>query len=231
MGLNNILQSADAVFFAVLFILISMSIVSWYIVFSTSLKIKKQRKFYQNFYQEITKNFTNPSLSWVEEFYFNQKNFSYSKNNFSCIDKLLLTTKNIAPIIDQYISHDSKKEIITLHLTQTLDEIRYWLDRGLTILASIGSCSPFIGLFGTVWGIYHALENIASKGSAGLNVVAGPIAESLVATAIGLFTAIPAVLAYNYFVRANRLLIQNLRHIAEQITVYLSNNHSKNNAK
>lgn len=110
-----------------------------------------------------------------------------------------------------------------MHLTQTLDEIRFWLDRGLTILASIGSIAPFVGLFGTVWGIYHALSKISAQGSVGLNVVAGPIAEALIATAIGLATAIPAVLAYNSFVRLNRLLIQNLRHLAEQITVYLSN--------
>ena len=74
-----------------------------------------------------------------------------------------------------------------------------------------------------MWGIYHALSKISAQGSVGLNVVAGPIAEALIATAIGLATAIPAVLAYNSFVRFNRLLIQNLRHLAEQITVYLSN--------
>ena len=102
------------------------------------------------------------------------------------------------------------------------DEIRVWLDKGLTILASIGSVSPFIGLFGTVWGIYGALNNISSQGSAGLDAVAGPMGEALIATAIGLFAAIPAVLAYNTFVRLNRLLVQNLRHLAEQMTVYLS---------
>lgn len=107
-----------------------------------------------------------------------------------------------------------------MHLIQKLDEIRFRLDHGLTILASIGSSAPFIGLFGTVWGIYHALTDIASQGNAGLNVVAGPMGEALIATAIGLFAAIPAVLAYNAFVRSNRLLVQNLRHVAEQITIY-----------
>ena len=97
----------------------------------------------------------------------------------------------------------------------------------MTVLASIGSSSPFIGLFGTVWGIYNALSNIAIQGNAGLSVVAGPMGEALIATAIGLFAAIPAVLAYNSFVRLNRLLVQNLRHIAEQITVYLSNEAQK----
>lgn len=115
-----------------------------------------------------------------------------------------------------------------MHLLQTLDEIRSSLDKGLTILASISSSAPFIGLFGTVWGIYNALASIAVQGNAGLSVVAAPMGEALVATAIGLFAAIPAVLAYNTFVRLNRLLVQNMRHVAEQLTVYLSNSNIKN---
>ena len=109
-----------------------------------------------------------------------------------------------------------------MHLVQTLDSNRLWLDKGLSALASIGSSAPFIGLFGTVWGIYGALTEIATAGDASLNVVAGPMGEALVATAVGLFTAIPAVLAYNAFVRKNRVLVQDLRHVAEQLTAYLS---------
>lgn len=75
------------------------------------------------------------------------------------------------------------------------------LESGLSVLASIGSTAPFIGLFGTVWGIMHALKDISATGSAGLDVVAGPIGEALIATAIGIATAVPAVLAYNYFLR------------------------------
>lgn len=111
-----------------------------------------------------------------------------------------------------------RKESRDLHLSQGLDVIRAWLDKGLTILASVGSSAPFIGLFGTVWGIYGALTRIAAEGNASLNVVAGPMGEALVATAVGLFAAIPAVLAYNAFVRMNRLLMQDLRHIAEQLS-------------
>jgi biopolymer transport protein ExbB len=75
------------------------------------------------------------------------------------------------------------------------------LENGIAVLASIGSTAPFIGLFGTVWGIMNALTNISDTGSAGLDVVAGPIGEALIATAIGIITAVPAVLAYNYFIR------------------------------
>lgn len=110
-----------------------------------------------------------------------------------------------------------RKDGRELHLSQALDAIRTWLEKGLTILASVGSSAPFIGLFGTVWGIYGALTRIAAEGNASLTVVAGPMGEALIATAVGLFAAIPAVLAYNGFVRANRLLMQDLRHIAEQL--------------
>lgn len=83
------------------------------------------------------------------------------------------------------------------------------LESGISVLASIGSTAPFIGLFGTVWGIMNALKNISATGSAGLDVVAGPIGEALIATAIGIITAVPAVLAYNYFIR--RLKKSNAR--------------------
>ena len=109
------------------------------------------------------------------------------------------------------------EESIGVYLAQALDNARVRMDRGLTLLASIGSSAPFIGLFGTVWGVYQALTRIAAEGNAGLNVVAGPMGEALVATAIGLFAAIPAVLAYNAFVRTHRVTVQELRHIAERL--------------
>jgi biopolymer transport protein ExbB len=82
------------------------------------------------------------------------------------------------------------------------------------MLASIGSTSPFVGLFGTVWGIMHALQDIGQAKSASLDVVAGPIGEALVATAIGIAAAIPAVLAYNFFLRRIKLAEADLEYFA-----------------
>lgn len=130
------------------------------------------------------------------------------------------TAKGAVSALLQAAQGRETKELMEMHLAQALDGIRNRLDKGLTILASVGSSAPFIGLFGTVWGIYGALTRIAAEGNASLNVVAGPMGEALIATAVGLFAAIPAVLAYNAFVRANRLLIQNFRHIAERLVVY-----------
>jgi biopolymer transport protein ExbB len=214
MNLLNIWQQSDAIVNMVFIILIIMSILSWYVIFYKTLKLKKEYGFYKNFCQEIANK---------KEWFLNIDSIASNQQSKCSTTLILKRVSALKTTLENYKSHEAKKEILTMHLTQTLDEIRFWLDRGLTILASIGSIAPFVGLFGTVWGIYHALSKISTQGSAGLNVVAGPIAEALIATAIGLATAIPAVLAYNSFVRFNRLLIQNLRHLAEQITVYLSN--------
>lgn len=99
-------------------------------------------------------------------------------------------------------------------LRQTVQNLQRKLEGGQAILASIGSTAPFVGLFGTVWGIMHALTEISKTGSASLDVVAGPIGEALIATAIGIATAIPAVLAYNFFLRRMRLAVADLENFA-----------------
>ncbi|WP_144109936.1 MotA/TolQ/ExbB proton channel family protein [Paraburkholderia sp. BCC1886] len=95
-------------------------------------------------------------------------------------------------------------------LKDVLDDYVARLQGGLAVLASIGSTAPFVGLFGTVWGIYHALMAIGSSGAASLDHVAGPVGESLVMTAFGLFVAIPAVLGYNAASRGNKAVIHSM---------------------
>lgn len=98
---------------------------------------------------------------------------------------------------------------------QQLQNIARSNEKGLTELATVGSASPFIGLFGTVWGIKNALTEIGKAGQAGLDVVAGPIGEALIATAIGIAVALPAVLAYNYFLRQMNLRTTELENFCE----------------
>jgi biopolymer transport protein ExbB len=105
-------------------------------------------------------------------------------------------------------------QLIERTLSQQILKEKAKMDSGLGWLASFGSTSPFVGLFGTVWGIMHALQEISKKGSASLEVVAGPIGEALIATAIGIGVAIPAVLAYNFFVRLNKASLAKLEHFA-----------------
>ena len=210
MNFAHVFAQGNAVLIAVFLLLIGMSFVSWYIIFWKGMLLRREYLAYKKFHNDHIK-----IQNWPASGAFGEVE---GLTNF-----LIKEVKNLETILPQYKNHDAKKEILTMHLLQVLDEVRSSLDKGLTILASIGSSAPFIGLFGTVWGIYGALQNISAQGNAGLSTVAGPMGEALVATAIGLFAAIPAVLAYNSFVRLNRLLVQNLRHVAEQLTVYISN--------
>ncbi len=116
-------------------------------------------------------------------------------------------------------SHD---EFITRSMRRSLAQTMAQLDSGLSVLASVGSVSPFVGLFGTVWGIYHALATISASGQATLDKVAGPVGEALIMTAIGLAVAIPAVLAYNAFVKSNRNTMANLEGFAQDLHVLLT---------
>jgi biopolymer transport protein ExbB len=104
-------------------------------------------------------------------------------------------------------------------LSQQVRKEQHKLESGLMLLASIGSTAPFVGLFGTVWGIMNAMENIARSGSAGLEVVAGPVGEALMATAVGIAAAVPAVLAYNYGVRVTRLAVAEMDRFANDFLV------------
>jgi len=109
-----------------------------------------------------------------------------------------------------------RREMLHHALRQQIHLCQARLENGMAVLASVGSTSPFIGLFGTVWGIMGALKSITASGSAGLDVVAGPIGEALIATAMGIAAAIPAVLAYNYFLRKVRLAVTEMEHFADR---------------
>lgn len=98
-----------------------------------------------------------------------------------------------------------RQELLDRRLRQQIHKEKSSLESGLAVLATIGSISPFVGLFGTVWGIMGALTNISKSGSASLEVVAGPIGEALVATAVGIAVAVPAVVGYNFFIRRNKV--------------------------
>ena len=113
-------------------------------------------------------------------------------------------------------------ELITRTLRQEINRVSARLESGLTLLASVGSTAPFIGLFGTVWGIYHALAAVSAAGTVQIDKVAGPVGEALIMTALGLLVAIPAVLAYNAFTRVNRITLAELDGFAYDLHAYLT---------
>lgn len=118
-------------------------------------------------------------------------------------------------------------ELLTRCLNNVIDEEMTRAEHGLTILATTGSAAPYIGLFGTVWSIYHALVQIGMSGQGTLDKVAGPVGEALIMTALGLAVAIPAVLAYNAFQRANRLWLNRLESFAHRLYLRLTVEHGQ----
>ncbi|HCY15240.1 MAG: biopolymer transporter [Curvibacter sp. GWA2_64_110] len=118
--------------------------------------------------------------------------------------------------------HDSLdvSDWVTRCLRNSIDHSTARLQSGLAILASVGSTAPFVGLFGTVWGIYHALMSIGMAGQATIDKVAGPIGEALIMTALGLAVAIPAVLGYNALVRGNKAILGQLNSFAHDLHAY-----------
>jgi biopolymer transport protein ExbB len=115
-----------------------------------------------------------------------------------------------------------RSERVTRVLRQRINQAAARLEAGLTFLASVGSTAPFVGLFGTVWGIYHALISIAAAGTVSIDKVAGPVGEALLMTAFGLAVAIPAVLAYNAFTRVNRLVLAQLDGFAHDLHAFVT---------
>ena len=118
-------------------------------------------------------------------------------------------------------SHIPMNEWIPMSITAAVDRVHASTQKGLAFLATVGSTSPFVGLFGTVWGIYHALTAIGVSGQASIDKVAGPVGEALIMTAIGLAVAIPAVLAYNWLARRNKAIMDEVREFSEELNAVI----------
>ncbi|MET3602566.1 biopolymer transport protein ExbB [Sphaerotilus sulfidivorans] len=110
---------------------------------------------------------------------------------------------------------------ITMSIQRAIERVQGRLQNGLALLATVGSTAPFVGLFGTVWGIYHALTAIGVAGQASIDKVAGPVGEALIMTAIGLAVAVPAVLGYNWLVRRNKAVMDEVRGFAADLHAVL----------
>lgn len=113
-------------------------------------------------------------------------------------------------------------EFVTRALRRAVQRVSAKLDSGLAVLASVGATAPFVGLFGTVWGIYHALIGIGFTGQATIDKVAGPVGEALIMTAFGIAVAVPAVLGYNFLLRAHRVIAAELDGFAHDLHAYLA---------
>lgn len=132
-------------------------------------------------------------------------------------DGLAAAEQNQGFLTDKIERH----EWVSITVRRAMELITGRLQGGLAVLATVGSVAPFVGLFGTVWGIYHALIAIGIAGQASIDKVAGPVGEALIMTAIGLAAAVPAVLAYNWLVRRNKVALEDVRNFCADVEAYL----------
>ncbi len=200
MGFESLIQNFDAVGWIVFLTLSIMSVMSWYwiiINFIKNMRLRGRADRVVSTFWETTN--AQDAIRYMEE---QPKSEPFSK-----------IALDAAQAAAHHQRHDGSKlaeslnrsEFVDRALRQAVTRESLNLEAGLTVLATTGSSAPFVGLLGTVWGIYHALIAIGSSGDASISAVAGPVGEALIMTAIGLFVAIPALLAYNAFVRANRI--------------------------
>ncbi len=192
-----------------LFILLLMSITTWTIVVIKYRQMKKDDKETQNFLDEF----------WVNQDWNVAQSVAQNANNhFSTVAKITFQEYNIyVSLLGQNKMSGNIRDYIEKPTRQAMQMIMREQEKGLSILASIGSTAPFVGLFGTVWGIVNALSTISASGQATIDIVAGPIGEALIATAIGIGVAIPSVVAYNYFLRRIKLLITDVENFSEDL--------------
>jgi biopolymer transport protein ExbB len=207
-GLNALWKGGDFVSRGTLVVLVIMSLGSWYIMFT---------KFFEQFKMggqagAARKTFwTAGSVAAGIETLKEGSPFRYIAEQGAAA-----TGKH-----DALLQHIDLNEWITLTVQRAVENVQSRLQDGLAFLATVGSTAPFVGLFGTVWGIYHALTAIGIAGQASIDKVAGPVGEALIMTAFGLFVAVPAVLGYNFLVRRNKVAMESVRSFGADLHLAL----------
>jgi len=208
-GLEHLWEKGDIVGRFVLVLLVLMSMGTWYIV---AVRLWDQTKLSGHAKTARSKFWTAGSL----------------KEGTAKLEKESAYRAMVEDGLKASEHHDGKmtdridlNEWITMSLQRSVDAINSELQGGLAFLASVGSVAPFVGLFGTVWGILKALIAIGVAGQVSIDKVAGPVGEALIMTAIGLAVAVPAVLAYNYLVRRNKVAMEDVRNFSADVHAVL----------
>ena len=197
-GIESLWRTSDGVAKTVLLLLLVMSISSWYVLI---VKLLEQAKVGRQAKVAAEQFWTAGSVE--------QGCAKLDKNSpfrFIAEAGLQATKKH-----DGLMGHVDLNDWVSMSVGRAVERIQSSMQGGLSVLATVGSISPFVGLFGTVWGIYHALTAIGISGQASIDKVAGPVGEALIMTAIGLAVAVPAVLAYNWLVGRNKNAMSDVR--------------------
>lgn len=222
LGFAHFLTNADAIAQFVLGVMLIASIGTWYLIATKGIQLVRMHHRSESF---LAAFWDAPNLEAVAARIREQgttEPFSHLVHHgFTAIEqgnrhKLGSTAPS------GLVNTGAPDDLLTRALKRAIDEDRSHLEFGQTFLATVASAAPFVGLFGTVWGIYHALLAIGLSGQGTLDKVAGPVGEALIMTGIGLAVAIPAAIAYNAFARANRNTLSRLNAFAYDVFAFLA---------
>lgn len=213
-GFMSFIAQGDFVTKTLFGILILMSVLSWLVIFLKFFQGIVDRiqgkKFSADFWSAKTLSDAAKLISKQPQ----TAQETLAKTGFEALQKYQSGLMNIQ-------GNASRSEYLTSVLRVALDKLQLTIENGVTILATIAATAPFVGLFGTVWGIYHALVEIGSTGAGTIDKVAGPVGEALIMTGLGLAVAIPAVMAHSWLVRRNRLQMGYLDAFAFELLAVL----------
>ncbi|MFL6723133.1 MAG: MotA/TolQ/ExbB proton channel family protein, partial [Sphingomicrobium sp.] len=216
LGIAHYWAQSDGVSHTVAYALLLMSIVSWYFILSkawSSWRIRNSAGALEGFGKA-------PTLPAAIVLLRNAD----GENVYTPLAAQSAEAANVRAQDGSLNASVDPGELITRTLRQQINRVSSRLESGLTLLASVGSTAPFVGLFGTVWGIYHALLAVSATGTVQIDKVAGPVGEALIMTALGLVVAVPAVLAYNWLIRRNKSISEDLAAFTNDIHGYLMSN-------
>jgi biopolymer transport protein ExbB len=216
-GLFNVWNQGDAVSRTVLLILLAMSLASWLVILFRLLDLRQltaQARAVEAFWHACDFDQGLAALGAADSPF-----VALAQEGQKAAAHLQGKSGTSSELRELHESFDFS-DWVTRSLRNSVDDSTARMQSGLAILASAGSTAPFVGLFGTVWGIYHALMSIGMAGQATIDKVAGPIGEALIMTALGLAVAIPAVLGYNALVRANKKVISQLNRFGHDLHAY-----------
>ncbi|PUE14406.1 biopolymer transporter ExbB [Limnohabitans sp. MMS-10A-160] len=207
-GLAALWSQGDLVAKGTLLILVLMSMGSWYVIFTKfaeQAKLNKQAKAAQaSFWSANTVAQGKDTLEEGSAFRFiAEKGLEGASKHTGLLGAV------------------DFNEWVTMSIQRAIGNVQSRMQDGLAVLATVGSTAPFVGLFGTVWGIYHALVKIGMSGQASIDKVAGPVGEALIMTAIGLAVAVPAVLGYNFLVRRNKAVMEQVNAFGSDLHAVL----------
>lgn len=214
-GFAHLWASGDAISHFVALLLAVMSIASWYLILSKAWDWRLMRQAARGIAQFWAARSLDEGLELL-------KKDGEDSPYVQLVDQAVNCNRQCETVLGQLASRLDPAEQMERTLRQQLSATQAELEKGLTLLATAGATAPFVGLLGTVWGIYHALVAIGISGQAALEKVAGPVGEALIMTAAGLAVALPAVFAYNAFARANRVVLADLDAFAHDLHAFFT---------